>query len=76
MISEPTRGRALLDPILAAADCTAFDSGIIDNPPDIANHKATYLIPHDYSTSSYKRVVWLYIKGHFEEFNANLSSYN
>ena len=39
VISEPTRGRALLDLILVADDCNVFDSGRIDNPPDISDHK-------------------------------------
>ena len=53
VIAEPTRGRALLDPIIFADDCVVYNTGAICNPSDISDHKATYLfIPHDYTMSS------------------------
>ena len=71
VVAEPTRGRALLDPIIVADDCVVYNAGTICNPSDISDHKATYLfIPHDYTMSSaFKRTVWLYKRADFTELN-------
>ena len=62
IITEPTRGRALLDPILVPDDLTTYDSGVIANLSQISDHSATFLIlPHNYSVSvSFIRRVWFY----------------
>ncbi|MEW8341721.1 MAG: hypothetical protein AB2708_17895, partial [Candidatus Thiodiazotropha taylori] len=78
VIAEPTRGRALLDPVIVADDCVVYNAGTICNPSDISDHKATYLyIPHDYTMSSaFKRTVWLYNRANFTELNDKISTFN
>ena len=47
IISVPTRGRALLDPIIVTDDLSAYDSGVLPNPNEISDHLATYIVlPH------------------------------
>ena len=67
IISVPTRGRALLDPIIVTDDLSAYDSGVLPNPNEISDHSATYIVlPHDYSVSStYIRRVWSYKRADF-----------
>ncbi|MCG8048002.1 MAG: endonuclease/exonuclease/phosphatase family protein [Candidatus Thiodiazotropha taylori] len=62
VISTPTRLQALLDPIIIPDDMPYLDSGTIDIPQDISDHKATYIrIPFCYQKqTTYKRLVWLY----------------
>ena len=50
IITEPTRGRALLDPILISFDQTVLDSGTLQVPPDISDHRATFItLPFEYN---------------------------
>ena len=78
IISEPTRGRALLDPIIVPNDFTAYDSGVLPTPNDITDHFATYIVlPHDYSVSSaYTRRVWFYKRADFEKLENNIRSFD
>ena len=39
IISEPTRGRALLDPIIIPDDSTTLNSGVLTNPGEISDHR-------------------------------------
>ena len=49
IISELTRGRALLDPIIVPNDFTSYDSGVLPTPNDTTDHFTTYIVlPHDY----------------------------
>ena len=78
IISEPTRGRALLDPIIVPNDFTAYDSGVLPTPNDITDHFATYIVlPHDYSVSSaYTRRVWFYKRADFAKLENNIRSFD
>ena len=62
VISEPTRGRALLDPIIVDFDQTVLDCGVLSVPSEISDHKATFIdVPFEYSIRHvFKRKVWLY----------------
>ena len=62
IISEPTRQRTILDPIIIPDNMEYLDSGIIVNTADISDHNATYiLLPYHYEEqSSFERKVWLY----------------
>ena len=63
----PTRGKALLDPIIVTDGLTAYDSGVLPNPNEISDHLATYIVlPHDYSVSS------TYIRRVFDAFDRNI----
>ena len=42
-VMKPTRNNALLDPILTPNDMEIFDSGTINIPAHISDHKATYI---------------------------------
>ena len=69
IISEPTRGRALLDPIIIPDDLMILNSGVLTNPGEISDHSATYVyIPHSHSlTYTYRHTVWLYNRASFDE---------
>ena len=56
IINEPTRGRALLDPVILPFDRQDLDSGTLTIPVEISDHFTTYLtVPFDYQLStSYK----------------------
>ena len=43
VISEPTRGTALLDPIIVDFDQTVLDCGVLSIPSEISDHKATWI---------------------------------
>ena len=43
VITEPTRQHAILDPIIIPEDFPFVDSGVIDVPNNISDHKATYI---------------------------------
>ena len=77
IVSEPTRGRALLDPIIVPYDFTAYDSGVLPTPNDITYHFATYIVlPHDYSVSSaYTRRLWFYKRADFAKLENNIRSF-
>ena len=78
IITEPTRGRALLDPILVPDDLTTYDSGVIVNPSQISDHSATFLLlPHNYSVSvSFTRRVWFYKRANYTQLEEYLRSYD
>ena len=42
IITEPTRGRTLLDPVLTSFEQTVLDSGILQVPPEISDHFASF----------------------------------
>ena len=42
VITVPTRGRALLDPVIVSDDLTVYDSGVLTNPNQISDHSATF----------------------------------
>ena len=53
VINEPTRGQALLDPILVPFEYSVLDNGVLDLPTLISDHKATLVtVPFDYPVSS------------------------
>ena len=67
IINSPTRQHALLDPVIIPDDISFLDSGVIDIPGNISDHKATYVImptTHQRNTS-YTRLVWLYKRADF-----------
>ena len=78
IISEPTRGRSLLDPIIIPDDLTTLNSGVLTNPGEISDHSATYVfIPHGHSLShTYKRTVWLYKRADFDALRQKLLDYD
>jgi exonuclease III len=43
-IEEPTRGNALLDPIIIPSDMSFANTGTLINPREISDHSATYII--------------------------------
>ena len=43
VITEPTRQQAILDPIIITEDLPFLDSGTLDVPDNISDHKATYI---------------------------------
>ena len=50
IITEPTRGRAFLDPILTSFDQTVLDTGILQVSPEISDHYATFItLPFEYN---------------------------
>ena len=67
-ISEPTRMRALLDPIIVPDYLPYLDAGTISTPDTIFYHKATFIrIPFHYQCQkTFKRLVLLDKKANFE----------
>ena len=78
VINVPTRGHTLLDPILVPLEYSVLDKGVFELPALISDHKATFLtIPFDYPlTSTYKRRVWLYKRGNYQELKEKVESYD
>ena len=78
IISVPTRGRTLLDPIIVPDELTAHDSGVLPTPNEITDHFATYIVlPHDYSVSSaYTQRVWFYKRANFTQLENNIRSFD
>ena len=78
VINVPTKGRALLDPILVPDDLIVYDSGVLSIPNEITDHSATYiLLTHNYSVSSpYTRRVWFYKRADFAQFEESVRSYD
>ena len=64
VISDVTRQNAILDPIIIFDDMPYIDSGVIDTPNYISDHKATYIIlPFHYEIqNTYTRLVWQILK--------------
>ena len=69
IITEPTRGRALLDPILISFDQTVLDSGTLQVPPDISDHRATFItLPFEYNLHyTFKHKIWIYKQANYAE---------
>ena len=59
VINEPTRGRALLDPIIVKFDQIVLDCGILSISPEVSEHNVTYIeIPFEYNVRNiFKRKV-------------------
>ena len=78
IVTEPTRGHALLDPILVPLEHSILDKGVLELPALISDHRAPFItIPFDYPvSSSYKRLVWLYTRGNYQELNEKINSYD
>ena len=78
IVTEPTRGHALLDQILVPLEHSILDKGVLELPAVISNHKAPFItIPFDYPvSSSYKRLVWLYNRSNYQELNEKINSYD
>ena len=50
VISEPTKRRALLDPIIVDFDQTVLDYGVLSVSSEISDHKATFIeVPFEYT---------------------------
>ena len=76
VINVATRNNAILDPIIIYDDMPYSDSGVIDNPNHISDHKATFLIiPFHYGIqTTYTRLVWIYKRANFESLNSKLET--
>ena len=77
-ITDPTRQRAILDPILIPDDLPYLDSGTRVIPSEISDHKATFIrFPFQYHCQkSYDRQVWLYKKTNFNQLKQLVLNYN
>ena len=77
-ISEPIRGRALLDPIIIPDDLILLNYGVLTNPGEISDHSATYIsIPHSHALShTYRRTVWLYKQANFDKRKKKLPEFD
>ena len=61
VINIPTRGNALLDPILVPTDLEYSDCGTFPLPQAIFDHCAIISIPFPYQTQPcFERTIWLY----------------
>ena len=67
VITEPTRDRALLDPVLTSFDQTVLDSGILQVPQEISDHCAIFITsPFEYSLHyTLKRKIWIYKQANY-----------
>ncbi|MCG8048754.1 MAG: endonuclease/exonuclease/phosphatase family protein [Candidatus Thiodiazotropha taylori] len=77
-VSNATRQLALLDPILISDDLQFLDSGTIDTPPAISDHKATYIrLPFYYQcNTSFNRLIWLYKRADYTKLKELISNYD
>ena len=78
VISDVTRQNAILDPIIIFDDMPYIDSGVIDTPNYISDHKSTYIIlPFHYEIqNTYTRLVWLYKSANFETLKQDIIQYD
>ena len=78
IITEPTRGRALLDPVLTSFEQTVLDSGILQVPPEISDHFATFVtLPFEYSVQhTYKRKIWIYRQANYNEIETRINNFD
>ena len=78
VINIPTRGNALLDPILVPTDLEYSDCGTCTLPQAITDHCATYISIHfPYQTQPcFERTIWLYKRANYELLNQKVSDYN
>ena len=68
----------MLDPIIVPDDVSYLDSGTIDIPEYISDHKATYIImPTKHQRNiSYTRLVWLYKRADFESLKNKIDNFD
>ena len=78
IITEPTRGRALLYPILISFDQTVLDSGTLQVPPDISDHRATFItLPFEYNLHyTFKRKIWIYKQANYAELEMKINNFD
>ena len=78
VITEPTRQQAMLDPIIIPEDLPFLDSGSLDVPDRISDHKATYItLPFQYDTEgAFNRLIYLYKNANFTLLKQKLSNYD
>ena len=78
IITEPTRGRALLGPILISFDQTVLDRGTLQVPPDISDHPAIFItLPFEYNLHySFKRKIWLYKQANYAELEMKINNFD
>ena len=78
VITETTRQQAILDPNIIPEDLPFIDSGTIEVPNNISDHKATYIkLPFQYDTEgAYNRLIWLYRKANFTLLKQKISNYD
>ena len=78
VITEPTRQQAILDPIIITEDLPFLDSGTLDVPDNISDHKATYItLPFQYDTEgAFSRLIYLYKKANFTLLKQKLSNFD
>ena len=78
IITEPTRGRALLDPVLTSFEQTVLDSGILQVPLEISDHFATFVtLPFEYSVHhTYKRKIWIYRQANYNEIETRINNFD
>ena len=76
VITETTRQHAILDPIIIPEDLPFIDSGTIEVPNNISDHKATYIkLSFQYDTEGvYNRFIWLYRKANFTLLKQKISN--
>ena len=57
---------------------SVLDKCVLDLPTLISDHKATFAtVPFDYPvSSSYKRFVWLYNRGNYQQLKEYIESYD
>ena len=77
VIRKPTRQQAILDPIIIPEDLPFLDSGSLDVPDNINDHKATYItLPFQYDTErAFNRLSYLYKNANFTLIKQILSNY-
>ena len=78
IIAEPTRGRALLDPILTYFDQTVLDSGILQVSSEISDHCATFItLSFEYNIHyTFKRKIWLYKQDNYAELKLKIDNFD
>ena len=78
VISQPTRQHALLDPIIIHNYMSFLHHCILEIPPEISDHSATYLyLPFQYPLHrSFTRKVWLYKNANFELLNNKILQFD
>ena len=78
IIKEPTRGNALLDPVITSFEQSILDSGIISISQYVSDHSATFLvIPFEYCWhTSYKRKVWLYKRADYTGIDNRIGQFD
>ena len=76
VIIEPTRQQAILNPIIIPEDLPFLDSGSLDVPDSISDHKAAYItLPFQYDTEgAFNRLIYLYKNANFTLLKQKLSN--